>query len=155
MIIVMLMMMIVMPTYSRLRRPWRLTRRRRPLRTTRWSWRGGGRGWRTCARSLKLRRGLNIRPSFTGGNIFDKNAPRFKSYSQVGTDQPLHREVLQVPRERLLHLQRSQGRVNVVELLLWREQHHSCFHRGLSRKWNLPKKVGTSVTSGFHSQVRF
>ena len=36
MIIVMLMMMIVMPTYSRLRRPWRLTRRRRPLRTTRW-----------------------------------------------------------------------------------------------------------------------
>ena len=66
MIIVMLMMM---PTWSRLRRPWRLTRRRRPLRTTRWWWRGEGGGWRSCARSLTLRRGSSTRPSFTGGNI--------------------------------------------------------------------------------------
>ena len=84
-----------------------------------------------------------------------KKGQSFKTWVQVRTDQPLHREVLQVPRERLLHLQRSEGRVNIMELLLWREQHHSSFHRGLSRKWNLPQKVRTSVTSGFHSQVRF
>ena len=72
-------------------------------------------------------------------------------FPQSRTNQPLHRAVLQVWKERLLHLQRSERRFNIVELLLRWEQHHSGLHCRLQRKWNLSRKARTSTTSGICS----